>query len=351
MNADSEAALTVEGLRTFFFTDDGIVKAVDGITFSVSPGETLGVVGESGCGKSVASLSIMRLLARPGRVVAGRVLVGGRNLLELSESAMAGVRGNDVAMVFQEPTTALNPVYRVGDQVAEALRVHRGLRRDVALQRAVELFDTVRIASPARRIRDYPHELSGGMRQRVMIAMALACSPSVLIADEPTTALDVTIQAQILALIQELQASHHMAVVMITHDLGVIAEVADRVVVMYAGRVVEAAPVDELFSRPLHPYTRALLDSVPGPARIGDRLPMIEGTVPHPLHLPPGCSFAPRCPHRFADGTCDRGFPELADAGDRRQVACYLHGSETGPRRSGAAAADLERLPMAPEPE
>ncbi len=320
---EAPALLDVVGLRTHFFTNDGVVRAVDGISLRVRQGETLGLVGESGCGKSITALTVMRLLGRPGRAVAGRVMFAGRNLLELSEEEMEDVRGNDIAMIFQEPMTSLNPVFRVGDQIAEGLERHLGVSRDEAHDRVVELFTTVGIPSPERRLREYPHQLSGGMRQRVMIAMALACKPKLLIADEPTTALDVTIQAQILELIKELKRTQNMAVIMITHDLGVIAEVAQNVAVMYAGKIVERAPVDELFASPQHPYTQGLLGSIPSPDKLGRRLDVIRGVVPHPLNLPPGCTFAPRCPQRM--DICDSAFPALDPTGPGHDVACYLH--------------------------
>ena len=321
--SEPETLLQVQGLRTHFFTNDGVVRAVDGVDLSVRQGETLGLVGESGCGKSITALSVMRLLSRPGRAVAGRIMFNGRNLLELSEEEMEDVRGNDIAMIFQEPMTSLNPVFRVGDQIGEAIRRHLGVTRDEAHDRVVELFTTVGIPAPERRLREYPHQMSGGMRQRVMIAMALACKPKLLIADEPTTALDVTIQAQILELIKELKRTQNMAVIMITHDLGVIAEVAQNVAVMYAGKIVERAPVEELFASPQHPYTQGLLGSIPSPDKLGRRLDVISGVVPHPLNLPPGCTFAPRCPHRM--DVCDTAFPALDPTGQNHDVACYLH--------------------------
>jgi oligopeptide/dipeptide ABC transporter ATP-binding protein len=318
-----QALLAVDGLRTHFFTNDGIVKAVDGISFTVQPGETLGIVGESGCGKSMTSLSIMRLLSKPGRTVAGRIVFMGRNLLELSDEEMEDLRGNDIAMIFQEPMTALNPVFKVGDQIRDSLMRHFGISDRQARVRIVELFEKVRIPSPKQRVQDYPHQLSGGMRQRVMIAMALACNPRLLIADEPTTALDVTIQAQILALLDELKRTENMGIIMITHDLGVIAEMADNVSVMYAGKIVESASVYDVFARPKHPYTQGLLASMPSHEKIGKRLNAISGVVPHPLNLPPGCSFAPRCPHRF--DMCDTAFPALDSVGPDHIAACYLY--------------------------
>jgi oligopeptide/dipeptide ABC transporter ATP-binding protein len=320
--------LRIEGLRTHFFTNDGVVRAVDGVDLEVRQGETLGLVGESGCGKSITALTVMRLLSRPGRAVAGRVMFNGRNLLELSDEEMEDVRGNDIAMIFQEPMTSLNPVFRVGDQIGEALERHLGISREEAHDRVVELFGTVGIPSPQQRVREFPHQMSGGMRQRVMIAMALACRPKLLIADEPTTALDVTIQAQILELIKELKRTQNMAVIMITHDLGVIAEVAQNVAVMYAGKIVERAPVEELFASPLHPYTQGLLGSIPSPDKLGRRLDVIRGVVPHPLNLPPGCTFAPRCPHRME--VCDTAFPVLDPTGPNHDVACYLHTDRKG---------------------
>jgi peptide/nickel transport system ATP-binding protein len=344
---DSAPLLSIEGLRTHFLTNDGVVRAVDGISLSVHEGETLGLVGESGCGKSITALTVMRLLSRPGRAVAGRVTFAGRNLLELSEHEMEDVRGNDIAMIFQEPMTSLNPVFRVGDQIAEGLERHLGVHRDEARDRVVELFTTVGIPSPERRLREYPHQLSGGMRQRVMIAMALACKPKLLIADEPTTALDVTIQAQILELIKELKRTQNMAVIMITHDLGVIAEVAQNVAVMYAGKIVERAPVEELFAAPQHPYTQGLLGSIPSPDKLGRRLDVIRGTVPHPLNLPPGCTFAPRCPQRM--DICDTAFPALDSTGPSHDVACYLYTSRQDEVRSQGPMRLRRGSPLADE--
>ncbi|HXA27821.1 MAG TPA: ABC transporter ATP-binding protein [Candidatus Angelobacter sp.] len=349
MGDTSGALLSVEGLRTQFFTNDGTVKAVDGVNFSLREQETLGVVGESGCGKSITAMTIMRLLSRPGRAVAGRVMFQGRNLLEISEEEMQDVRGNDIAMIFQEPMTSLNPVFKVGDQIVESIKRHLGYDDAAARDRVIQLFKQVGIPSPERRIKDYPHEMSGGMRQRVMIAMALACKPRLLIADEPTTALDVTIQAQILELIKELKETENMAVIMITHDLGVIAEVADHVAVMYAGKVVEDAPATELFASPKHPYTRGLLASIPSPDKVGRRLDVIKGVVPHPLNLPPGCSFAPRCPDRFPDGTCDAAFPALSPISRTHRVACYLYTREQDEVRADEPVSIDPTSPLAEE--
>jgi len=295
--------LEIKNLHTYFQTREGLVCAVEGVSFYLDRGELLGLVGESGCGKSITALSIMRLVAPPGKIVAGEILFDGCDLLKLSKCEMRDVRGNDVAMIFQDPMTSLNPVFTVGAQIAEALRLHRKLSRKAARAAAVEAMREVSITDPELRANDYPHQLSGGMRQRVMIAMALACDPKVLIADEPTTALDVTIPAQILELLNNLRRTRDLAVLLITHDLGVVAEVADRVAVMYTGKIVEESPVDELFARPKHPYTEGLLRSVPkltakDVAR-KTRLQTIDGTVPRPTALPPGCHFEPRCPYRM----------------------------------------------------
>ena len=322
--------LQVEDLRTHFFTQDGITRAVDGVSFQVRPGETLGIVGESGCGKSVTALSILRLLpARLGRTVGGSVRFDGRELLSLEEGEMREIRGNRIAMIFQEPMTSLNPVLTVGYQIAESLVRHQAMGRADAEARAVEMLALVGIAEPARRVREYPHQLSGGMRQRVMIAMALACNPRLLIADEPTTALDVTIQAQILDLMRDLKSKVGAAIMLITHDLGVVAEMAERVVVMYAGRKVEEAPVEELFARPLHPYTRGLLGSMPrlGASAQGDtpeRLSEIAGVVPSLRDAIPGCAFAPRC--ALATERCRASVPALEEMGPRHVVACFEAG-------------------------
>lgn len=321
----STPVLEVKNLSTHFFTDEGVVKSVDQVSFSLQKEETLAVVGESGSGKSVTSLSIMQLIPNPpGRIVDGQVLFNGENLLTKSRGEMRKIRGNDIAMIFQEPMTSLNPVYTVGDQIAEAVVLHQKTTKREAWQRAVDMLQLVGIPSPAQRAREYPHQMSGGMRQRVMIAMALSCNPKLLIADEPTTALDVTIQAQILDLMKKLKSEFHAAIMLITHDLGIVADMADKVAVMYAGKVVEEAPTRALFRDPLHPYTVGLLESIP---RIdqerNERLHVIEGTVPNLLHLPEGCSFAARCP-KVMD-VCREKRPVLADMGDGRKVSCWLH--------------------------
>ena len=321
--------LEVSDLGTWFYTRQGIVKAVDGVDFAVEAGETLAIVGESGCGKSMTALSLMRLIpSPPGRIVSGSIKLAGRDLLQISEEEMRGVRGNEISMIFQEPMTSLNPVMTIGKQISEALILHRDMDRKAALKRAVEMLDLVRIPEPAQRAKEYPHQLSGGMRQRAMIAMALACNPKVLIADEPTTALDVTIQAQILELIVELQREFSAAVILITHDLGVVAETARRVIVMYAGRKVEEASVGELFARPLHPYTKGLLASIPrldlmrGQAdRSQERLQEIAGIVPPLFDLPQGCAFAPRCPS--ADDHCRRERPVYEEKQAGHWAACW----------------------------
>ena len=319
--------LEVNDLKTHFPTRAGLVRAVDGVSFYLDRGELLGLVGESGCGKSMTALSVMRLIAPPGKIAGGEILFDGKDLLKLSDSAMREMRGDDIAMIFQDPMTSLNPVYTVGEQIAEALRLHRKLTRKQARQATIEAMREVAIPDPARRLDDYPHQLSGGMRQRVMIAMALACNPKLLIADEPTTALDVTIQAQILELLDDLRKQRELAVLLITHDLGVVAEVADRVAVMYTGRIVEESPVDELFARPKHPYTEGLLRSVPklttAESARSERLETIEGVVPRPTDLPPGCHFAPRCPHRMP--RCVEGTIPLYQLEGGVQVRCVLY--------------------------
>ncbi|TQF77180.1 ABC transporter ATP-binding protein [Elioraea sp. Yellowstone] len=318
--------LEIRGLKTHFATDDGWVRAVDGVDLTLDRGETLGVVGESGCGKTVTAMTVMKLVAMPpGRIVAGQILWQGRDLVPLGADEMRAIRAREIGIVFQEPMTSLNPVYTVGEQIAEVVRLHEGLSKRAALERAVEMLKLVHIPNPQRRVHDYPHQFSGGMRQRVMIAMALSCGPRLLIADEPTTALDVTIQAQILDLIAEMKARLGMAVMLITHAMGVVAEVAQRVVVMYAGKVVEEAPVGELFARPRHPYTQGLIRSIPRidtAAVRKQRLEAIPGVVPSLLHPPPGCRFAARC--RFAMARCVEAEPPLREVAPGHKVACVL---------------------------
>ena len=319
--------LEVNDLQTHFPTRAGLVRAVDGVSFYLDRGELLGLVGESGCGKSITALSVMRLIASPGRIVNGEILFDGKDLLKLSNAEMREMRGDDIAMIFQDPMTSLNPVFKVGEQIGEALRLHRKMSRKEARQATIDAMREVAIPDPSRRLDDYPHQLSGGMRQRVMIAMALACNPKLLIADEPTTALDVTIQAQILELLDDLRKQRDLAVLLITHDLGVVAEVADRVAVMYTGRIVEESPVDELFARPKHPYTEGLLRSVPKltaeDVMKKERLETIEGVVPRPTDLPPGCHFAPRCVHRMP--RCTEGRIPLYQLEGGVQVRCVLY--------------------------
>ena len=326
--ASGQNILEIDDLRTHFFTRAGVVRAVDGVSYEVRAGETLGVVGESGCGKSVTALSVLRLVASPpGRIVGGAIRFGGRDLLNLSESAMEDIRGNEISMIFQEPMTSLNPLMTVGRQIGETITLHQGLSPRAAMDKAVEMLRRVSMPEAERRVHAYPHQLSGGMRQRVMIAMALSCNPKVLIADEPTTALDVTIQAQILELMRELQETFGTAIVLITHDMGVVAENADRVVVMYAGRKVEEASAKVLFEAPGHPYTRGLLGSIPKldvAARLDarrNRLNEIKGMVPSLHNLPQGCTFAPRC--EFATDQCRAAYPPLIQHRPGHAIACW----------------------------
>jgi len=321
----SDVAAEIKNLKTYFYTDSGIVKAVDDVSFIIRKGRTLGIVGESGSGKSIASLSMLRLIqSPPGRIVGGEILLNGRDLLKCTGEEMREVRGNEIAMIFQEPMTSLNPVMKVGGQVSEALRRHRGLAKDEARRKAIEMLGEVRIPNPEKCYGKYPHQLSGGMRQRVMIAMALSCDPEVLICDEPTTALDVTMQAQILELINDLREKLGSAIVMITHDMGVIAETADEVIVMYAGKIMESAPVDDLFKRPLHPYTFGLLNSIPKLHTNDEKLMSIRGTVPKPTDMPPGCPFNPRCDD--ARDICRAECPDAILA-EGRLVACWKYHS------------------------
>jgi oligopeptide/dipeptide ABC transporter ATP-binding protein len=315
--------LVVDDLKTYFHTSEGTYKSVDGVSFAIGKGQTLGVVGESGCGKSVTSLSIMRLIqSPPGKIENGRIYYRGQNLLELPERDMRKVRGNKISMIFQEPMTSLNPVFTIGDQIGEVFRVHRGMSKRESIREAVRMLDMVRIPSAQQRVREYPHQMSGGMRQRVMIAMALACNPDLLIADEPTTALDVTVQAQILNLMEDLKEQFGSSIMMITHDLGVIAEISDYVAVMYAGQIVEYSDVKSLYSQPLHPYTLGLLKSIPRIDEIKQqkKLYSIEGNVPDPSLHPAGCRFHPRCPYATAE--CTQGVPPLYEVSPSHSVRC-----------------------------
>jgi peptide/nickel transport system ATP-binding protein len=318
--------LEVKNLCTSFFTEEGEVKAVNGVSFSVPSGRTLGIVGESGSGKSITSLSILRLIQSPGKIKSGKILFDGKDLLQLSEKDMRKIRGNEISMIFQEPMTSLNPVFTIGEQISEVYQIHRNLSKREAKEKSIEMLKLVGIPSPEKRIDQYPHELSGGMRQRVMIAMALACNPKLLIADEPTTALDVTIQAQILRLIKELQEKLHMSVIFITHDLGVVAETCDYVAVMYCGKVVEFADVKTLFKNPQHPYTVGLLNSLPRHDIDQEELIAIKGNVPSPFEMPNGCAFVPRCPH--ASAICHTKEPELVAHLENNEIRCWIYSNE-----------------------
>jgi peptide/nickel transport system ATP-binding protein len=341
--------LQVRGLRTSFFTRDGVVRAVDGIDFHVDRGEIMGLVGESGCGKSVTSLSLLRLIPSPGKIEGGQVLFDGQNLLELPNDAMRKIRGNRISMIFQQPTSSLNPVWDVGSQIAEVLELHRRMSGRAARARALDLLKMVGIPDPARRLKAYPHELSGGMAQRVMIAMALACEPELLIADEPTTALDVTIQAQILDLIRALREQTGTAVILITHDLGVVAEMCDRVAVMYAGEIVEQADTISLFRDPRHPYTRGLIESIPVVGELRDELAVIPGNVPNLIDLPPACRFAPRCTTRVDENVVDATevHPALLETTRDHLVRCWLYHDREGRLIDRGAPASVS----APAPE
>ena len=328
----NETILDVKGLKTYFYTEDGVVKAVDGVDFSVKKGEVLGLVGESGCGKSVSSFSILRLVSPPGRITGGEIIFEGKDILKLSKDEMVKMRGDRISMIFQQPQSSLNPVFRVGDQVAEVLMIHKGMKKKEAWDRAVELLTQVGIPDPAKKAESFPHEMSGGQAQRVMIAMALALSPKLLIADEPTTALDVTIQAQILHLIQDLREKTDTAVILITHDLGIIAEMADRVAVMYAGEIVEYADAEPVFAHPLHPYTQGLIGSIPVLGKVVDRLEVIPGLVPNLIDLPAGCRFAPRCVLRekFGLTICEQQKPDLVEVEPDHKVRCWLYTDAEG---------------------
>jgi len=324
---EQQPLLEVSGLKTHFFTEDGVVKAVDGVDFYIEPGEILGLVGESGCGKSVTVLSVMRLVGVPGKIVSGEVIFEGRDLRELSDNEMQSVRGNRISMIFQQPQSSLNPVFTIGDQLNEVYQIHENLDKKEATAHSIELLRMVGIPDPEQRVNSYPHELSGGQAQRVMIAMALAIHPGLVIADEPTTALDVTIQAQILDLMRDLRSQTGTAIILITHDLGVIAETADRVAVMYAGQIVEQTNVSGIFERPLHPYTQGLINSIPVLGELKDKLDIIEGNVPNLINLPPGCRFAPRCrPRKEYDLTiCSESIPDIRPAGIDHSVRCWLY--------------------------
>jgi oligopeptide/dipeptide ABC transporter ATP-binding protein len=322
-----DTLLEVHNLKTYFYTEDGVVKAVDGVDFTVGRGEVLGLVGESGCGKSVTSLSIMRLIGVPGKVVEGTIMFEGRNLLELSESEMVHMRGNRMSMIFQQPQSSLNPVFKIGDQVAEVMQIHQTMGKEESWNKAVELLHLVGIPDPESKAHSFPHEVSGGQAQRVMIAMALALNPQLLIADEPTTALDVTIQAQILDLLRDLRTRMDTAVILITHDLGVISEMADRVAVMYAGRIVEQAGIRTLFARPVHPYTVGLMASIPVLGTVKETLEVIPGSVPNLVNLPPGCQFAPRCRLRmeYQLTICTQVEPQLLPVETEHLCRCWLY--------------------------
>ena len=339
----STPLLEVKGLRTSFYTRDGVVRAVDGIDFHVDRGEIMGLVGESGCGKSVTSLSLLRLIPSPGRIEAGQIIFDGRNLLDLSGEEMRKIRGDRISMIFQQPTSSLNPVWDVGRQIAEVLELHRNMKGKAARARALDLLKMVGIPDPQRRLDSYPHEMSGGMAQRVMIAMALACEPELLIADEPTTALDVTIQAQILDLIRGLREQTGTAVILITHDLGVVAEMCDRVAVMYAGEIVEQADTIPLFREPRHPYTRGLINSIPVLGETRDDLMVIPGNVPNLIDLPPACRFAPRCVTRTAENVVDSTevHPNLLEVAPDHNVRCWLYHDRDGRTIRTAAPASF----------
>ncbi len=354
LRAKDESILEVRGLQTSFYTRAGVIRAVTGVDFSVARNEVVGLVGESGCGKSVTSLSILGLVSEPGKVEAGEVMFDGQDLLKLPDSQMRKIRGDRIAMIFQQPQSSLNPVMKVGDQISEALLIHRGLAAKAARERSLELMDMVGISDAKRRYDAYPHEMSGGMAQRVMIAIALSCEPELLIADEPTTALDVTIQAQILDLMRTLQEETGTAIILITHDLGVVAEMCDRAAVMYAGEIVEQTDVKTLFSDPKHPYTRGLIGAVPVPGEIRDSLATIPGNVPNLIELPDGCRFAPRCVARGEHGNvlAERLHPTLRASGDGHLVRCWLyHMEDGGPRRDPdywPEAADLQPARVPP---
>ena len=328
MSESTTPILSVRNLKTYFYIERGTALAVDDVSFDIPAGKTLAIVGESGCGKSITALSLLRLVPDPpGEIVGGKIIFDGQDILELSNKEMRAIRGNDVSMIFQEPMTSLNPVFRVGDQIGSILRLHQGLSKEEAHNASIDLLTQVGIPAPESRVNDYPHQMSGGMRQRVMIAMALACNPKVLIADEPTTALDVTIQAQILDLLRTLQQERGMAILLITHDLGVVAEMADEVAIMYAGKIIERAPVQSLFEEKAHPYTQGLFNSLPNLEALSDRLETIRGQVPAATDFPTGCRFHPRCPKAMQ--VCRESVPTTCSIGDQHEVSCWLFDADT----------------------
>ncbi len=336
---NQQPLLTVKNLTTHFFTEDGVVQAVNGVDFTILAGEIMGLVGESGSGKSVTSLSLMRLLPASGKIVDGQVTLGDKNLATLPEAEMVKLRGNEMSMIFQQPTSCLNPVFRIGDQIAETILVHQNVSQRVAQEQAIEMLTKVGIPDAARRAKAFPHEISGGQAQRVMIAMALSCQPRLLIADEPTTALDVTIQAQILDLMRQLRDETNTAILLITHDLGVIAEMCDRVAVMYAGQIVEYADVETIFEQPLHPYAEGLLEALPVLGEVKESLAVIPGSVPNLINLPTGCKFAPRCPYVKPE-ICTTATPDLREVAPNHKARCYMRFPETAHHWAGVGKAD-----------
>ena len=336
----SQPLLEVKGLKTFFYTEDGVVQAVNGVDFAIHPGQVMGLVGESGSGKSVTSLSIMRLIGGSGKIVEGEILFDGKDLAKMAENELLTLRGNQMSMIFQQPTSCLNPVFRVGDQIAESIMVHQKMERQEAMRQVYDLLRKVGISDPERRAKAFPHEISGGQAQRVMIAMALSCQPKLLIADEPTTALDVTIQAQILDLMRNLRKDFDTAILLITHDMGVVAEMCDSVAVMYAGQIVEYTDVHTLFEKPLHPYTEGLLAAIPVLGIVQNELAVIPGSVPDLIHLPPGCKFAPRCP--YVKEMCTREVPELVQIEEGHSARCHMRHPATAEKWAGVGKADWQ---------